>query len=497
MSYQTNTETTGKTQILMNKDLIKVLLVEDDAVDRRIVERLLARCPQAVEFAVESAGSVSGAVELLSSKEYDLVLLDLNLPDSRGIETVRKVSDSNPNIPIVVLTGLNDEETGLLAIKSGATDYLVKGQPLENLLARTILYTLEREKEKKLILDTNRELQETSQELFMAKKKLEEKAEALQEAHAKLELRVEERTAELSKANELLKKEIAKREQAEEALRANEANIRKIITTSPDGIVIVDRDGLVQFVNPAAESLFGRKAEELLGELFGLPLMKGEVIEVDIVRRGEGPGIAEMRVVETEWDGQSAYLALLHDITERKCAKEQIEHAAKEWKTTFDSITDMISIHDRNFKITRVNKTLANAFKTEPKELIGKTCYEVFHDAKEPCPNCPHIQTLKTKEPATLEFFEPRLGIHLGISTSPVFDENGEVTSSVHIAKNITERKKAEERLRKANEKLKEYNQLKDEFVSTTSHELRTPLSIIMGAIRLILDEIPGKIVEE
>ncbi|MFB0524120.1 MAG: sensor histidine kinase, partial [Phycisphaerae bacterium] len=65
------------------------------------------------------------------------------------------------------------------------------------------------------------------------------------------------------------------------------------------------------------------------------------------------------------------------------------------------------------------------------------------------------------------------------------------------IAKDITERKQAEETLKKANEKLTEYNQLKDEFVSTASHELRTPLSIIMGAIRLILDEIPGKIIEE
>ena len=492
-----DTKATEKTQTLMEKDLIKVLLVEDDAVDRRLVKRLLAKCSQPVEFGVESVRTLSAAIECLGSREYDITLLDLRLPDSSGIETVRKVSEVNPRMPIVVLTGLDDEETGLLAIKNGATDYLVKSQSLENLLVRTLLYALEREKEKKLILDTNLRLQETSQELFMAKNKLEEKAKALQEAHAKLELRVEERTAELSKANELLKKEIAKRKLMEEALQASEANLRKVILTSPDGIVIVDRDGIVQFVNPAAESLFGRKGEELLGELFGLPLMRDEVIEVDIVNHGGGPGIAEMRVVETEWNGQSAYLALLHDITERKCAKEQIEHAAKEWRTTFDSITDMISIHDKNFKITRVNKALANIFKTEPKELIGKTCYELFHNAKQPCQDCPHVQSLKNKEPATLELFEPRLGIHLGVSTSPVLDENGEVTSSVHIAKNITKRKLAEEKLRKANEKLREYNQLKDEFVSTASHELRTPLSIIMGAIRLILDEIPGEIVEE
>lgn len=491
------TETAEKTQILTDKDLIKVLLVEDDEADKRLVERVLASCSQPIKFAVELAESLSLAIDCLGSREYDAVLLDLNLPNGSGIETVQKLNEVNPGIPIVVLTGLDDEETGFWAIRNGATDYLVKNQSLDKLLVWKILYALERDKQKKLILDTNLRLQETSQKLSWAKKKIEEKTEVLQAACAILETLVEERTVELSKANELLKKENAKRKQAEKALQTSETNLRKIILTSPDGIVIVDRDGVVQFINPAAESLFGRKAEELLGELFGLPFIKGDVIEVDIVHPGEESGIAEMRVVETEWNGQSACLALLRDVTERKHAEERKIQAAQQWRTAFDSITEMISIHDKNFKITKVNKALANAFKIEPKELIGKTCYEVFHGAKQPCRNCPHVHSLKTKEPGSLELFEPCLGIHLGVSTSPILDENGEVTSSVHVAKDITERKMAEENLRKANEKLKEYNQLKDEFVSTASHELRTPLSIIMGAIRLVLDEIPGKIVEE
>jgi len=476
----------------MEKDLIKVLLVEDDEVDRRLVERLLAKCSQPVEFTVESVGSMSAAAESLGSREYDLVLLDLGLPDSSGIETVQKINEVNPRTSIVVLTGSDDEETGLLAIKSGATDYLVKGQSLENLLVRTMLYALEREKEKKLILETNRRLQDTSHELFRAKQELEKKANALQKTQEELELRLEERIVELSKANELL----TKLKQSERALQASEANLRKVIVTSPDGIVIVGTDGIVQFANAAAESLFGHNAESLLGELLGLPLMKGEVAEIDVVHGGVS-GTAEMRVVDTEWSSQSAYLVLLRDITDSKLAEEKIKRAAQEWRTTFDSIADMISIHDKNYKITRVNKALANAFGKEPKELIGKTCYEVFHGTKQPFPNCPHMWSLKTKEPATLELFEPRLGIHLGVSTSPIFDENGEVTSSVHIAKDITERKLAEDKLKEANEKLTEYNQLKDEFVSTASHELRTPLAIIMAAIRIMLDEIPGEIVEK
>jgi len=477
------TETTENAQILIDKNLIKVLLVEDDAVDIRLVERILAKSSQPVKFAVESAESLSAASECMVNREYNVILLDLELPDSSGIETVQKIHEVNPHIPILVLTGVGDEEMGRSALKNGATDYLVKDLPLNVLLVRTIIYALEREKEKKLILDANRQLQETSQKLFSAKQDLEKKNQALEKAQEELEKRIEERTAELAKANK--------------TLQATEVNLRNVIRQNADGIVIVDNDGTVRFVNPAVCSLFSRKPEEFIGENFGFPIAVGEATEIDVIHKDGKPIVAEMRVAEVEWEGESVKLISIRDITEYKCAKEQIEHAAKEWRTTFDSIADMISIHDKKCKITLVNKALADAFKKEPKELISKTCHELFHGTKQPYPNCPHMRSLKTQKPATLELFEPRLGIHLGVSTSPIFDEKGEVIGSVHIAKDITERKHAEETLKKANEKLTEYNRLKDEFVSTASHELRTPLSIIQGAIRLILDEIPGKIVEE
>ena len=83
----------------------------------------------------------------------------------------------------------------------------------------------------------------------------------------------------------------------------------------------------MRFVNPAAESLFGRKAEKLLGEPFGFPVVTGETTEIDIVRRGGETATAEMRVVETMWEGETAYLASLHDITERKRAEEELQQS--------------------------------------------------------------------------------------------------------------------------------------------------------------------------
>ena len=156
-------ETVEKTQVLIGKELIKVLLVEDDEVDRRLAKRIFARCTRPIKFIVESAGTLSTAVEYLGSREYNVVLLDLGLPDSSGTGTVQKVSEVNPHIPVVVLTGLDDEETGLLAIKSGAADYLVKDLTLNNSLVRTVLYALERKKAEEELRKANEKLKEYDQ----------------------------------------------------------------------------------------------------------------------------------------------------------------------------------------------------------------------------------------------------------------------------------------------------------------------------------------------
>jgi len=100
-----------------------------------------------------------------------------------------------------------------------------------------------------------------------------------------------------------------------------------IIEKNADGIVVVDKKGFVRFVNPAAQLLFGRKAEEMTGELFGFPLLAGETTEVDIFR-GEGANVAtEMRSVEILWGGEDAYLISLRDVTDRKKAQEAIAEA--------------------------------------------------------------------------------------------------------------------------------------------------------------------------
>jgi PAS domain S-box-containing protein len=134
--------------------------------------------------------------------------------------------------------------------------------------------------------------------------------------------------------------DLTERKRIDETLQASEAHLRKIIEKNADGILIVDRNGVVCFANPAAEALWGRKGEELRGQLFGFPLVAGETTELDIVHGKVGKIIAEMRVVEMDWGGKSSCLASVRDITERKNTEEerekmilQLENALEKVKT--------------------------------------------------------------------------------------------------------------------------------------------------------------------
>ncbi len=117
---------------------------------------------------------------------------------------------------------------------------------------------------------------------------------------------------------------------SEDALRASEARFRLLIAKNVDGVVVVDQDGIIQFVNPAAEVLFARTAADLVGQLFGFPMVAGETTELDIVRRADDIAVAEMRVVETEWEGAQASLASLRDISDRKRAEEMLRQQAEQ-----------------------------------------------------------------------------------------------------------------------------------------------------------------------
>lgn len=108
------------------------------------------------------------------------------------------------------------------------------------------------------------------------------------------------------------------------------ALLQRVVEHVADGIVIVNGDGVVRFANPAAESLFGRRADELVDAPFGFPLVSGDRTEIDILTRNGVPVVAELRVVEMEWDGSPAKLISLRDVTHRREADERRRELMRE-----------------------------------------------------------------------------------------------------------------------------------------------------------------------
>ena len=141
-------------------------------------------------------------------------------------------------------------------------------------------------------------------------------------------------------------------------------------------------------------------------------------------------------------DGEPGVTLIIEDITDQKIAHQKLIRAINEWEATFNSITDMVSIHDRDFNIVKANNAFIKYFQSKYGKIIGKKCYEIMHGKKKMYSSCPCKKIQSSKKPATVDFFEPYLGKHLEISASPIFDEYGKVSGSVHIMKDITNRKK-------------------------------------------------------
>ena len=161
----------------LGKNPIRTLVVEDSPDDFHSIQEMLTET-KAENIKLSWVDCLSKGLEYPSMDDMDIVLLDLSLPDSQGLETFTKLHERIPSVPIVVLSGVASRMIAIMAVKEGAQDYLVKGQINGELLVRSIHYSIERKK---------------------TEKKLEEANEMVRKANECLEERVKERTAEVEK----------------------------------------------------------------------------------------------------------------------------------------------------------------------------------------------------------------------------------------------------------------------------------------------------------
>lgn len=233
-------------------DTVQVLLIEDSPSDREMISRGLDRHHR-VECLVTSCETLGKAVAVIQDNHFDIILLDLSLPDSHGLDSLRRVMDAAPEVPIIVLSGLQDEQTAVEAVEKGAQDFLTKGKFEADLLIRSILYAIQR-------------------------KRLELR---LQRANDELESRVEQRTTQIRQMQD-----DARRREEEFAHAARLTMLGEMMT----GIAHEVNQPLMSITafTGAAQQLVANRAPH--GEL-DEPLdriMKGATLAGEIIRRLRG-----------------------------------------------------------------------------------------------------------------------------------------------------------------------------------------------------------------
>jgi PAS domain S-box-containing protein len=129
----------------MNANPLKILLIEDNPGDARLLQEMLVEIKNP-SFELDWVDRLSAGLEHLKQQSVDAVLLDLSLPDSKGLDTFTKVQAQAPHVPITVLSGLDDTSLAIRAVREGAQDYLIKGEVDGNLLSRAIRYAIERKR---------------------------------------------------------------------------------------------------------------------------------------------------------------------------------------------------------------------------------------------------------------------------------------------------------------------------------------------------------------
>ena len=172
--------------------------------------------------------------------------------------------------------------------------------------------------------------------------------------------------------------------------------------------------------------------------------------------------------------------------TELKCTYEDLLKSKEEWEKSFDSITDIVTVQDKDMRILRTNKAACHFFEKTEEELIGQYCYEIFCGASEPCPGCPAVETLHDLCEHSALITHENLGKIFYMSSSPVFDKDNTIEYVVQFAKDVTEQKRLEQELFQAH---------KMEAIGTLAggiaHDFNNILAAIIGYAELAKDDIP------
>jgi PAS domain S-box-containing protein len=267
---------------------------------------------------------------------------------------------------------------------------------------------------------------------------------------------------------------MAHKSKANKTLTENIEQYRQLVELSPVAIGILQNNKIV-FINTSGAKLLGTASPEQLtgkslldfihpdyrkemqsqlekilkgkneNETFELKFMGTDGSDIDI----------EIMANRLTHNNKPAVQLTFSEISRRKKMEELVMQSRYDWEDTFHAITDSITIHDKDFNIIYANKAAKEMLKLpELDHHFVHKCFKFYHGTKQPPEGCPSCDCLKTGKPANFEIFEPHLNTYIEIRSMPRFNSNNKLIGLIHIARDVTERKEAEEEIRKAKDEL-------------------------------------------
>jgi diguanylate cyclase (GGDEF)-like protein/PAS domain S-box-containing protein len=481
---------------------LRVLVVDDDPDDRFLILDLFARLGSDQPYQVDTVSSFDEAVKVLATHRHEVVLTDFQLGAYTGADLLRTTASDAQRPPMIVLTGHGSPEIDRLCLAEGAADYLVKERLDAIGLERSLRYAVERhrlgrqlaerEREYRMLFDASpvpmwvhdpetlnilevniaaiEQYGYTRSEflnLRLTDLRASEDLESFLEFNrrnrqisghfhsgvwrhrrkdgAPIDVEIVRSDVHLDSGSVrmVLALDISAKLRAETALRASEATLRQVLRDIADGLIVLGADGRMLFVNPAACQILGEPETELVGRLALPALINPERERVEIRDAFGAVRTVDVRVSETQWNGQNAQELILHDVTEQRANERQLVMLRRAVESASDGIT-VVDVGRPDQPIIYVNPAYERITGYRASEVVGRNCRFLQGEDREQLAigdvrrgmaeqrSCVAVLRNYRKDGS---MFWNRLTL------SPVRNHEGEVTHWIGVQTDITEQK--------------------------------------------------------
>lgn len=232
----------------------------------------------------------------------------------------------------------------------------------------------------------------------------------------------------------------------------------EIIFMNSAGAALLDASGPYELVGKSLLDFIHSDNRKMVARSFEIlekNVREIDALEVEIPRKNGDSIFLEIAATHFLYKNKPAVHFTFHEITKRKKMEELIVQSKQDWEDTFHAITDMITIHDKDFNIIYANKAaqkILNLPAIEDNTLIK--CFKFYHGTERPPDGCPSCNCLVTARPANFEIYEPHLKMFIEIRSMPRFDKDNNLIGLIHIARDVTSRKLVETEIQKARDEL-------------------------------------------